>query len=223
MTTITDVSIPSFTGAIVAPGDPDYDDARRVWHGAIDRRPALITRPAGTRDVAVALRYALERDMPFAVRAGGHSLAGFSAIDDGLVIDLRELRRIDIDPGAGRVRVGAGVVWAELDAATQEHGLAVTGGRISDTGVAGLALGSGSGWLERRHGLTTDSLRRATVVTASGEATSGSSPSSSSSCTRWGRRFSADRSCSNTSAAARCCAATARSWRRQTTTSEVAR
>jgi FAD/FMN-containing dehydrogenase len=169
MTTITDVSIPSFTGAIVAPGDPDYDDARRVWHGAIDRRPALITRPAGTRDVAAALRYALERDMPFAVRAGGHSLAGFSAIDDGLVIDLRELRRIDIDPGARRVRVGAGVVWAELDAATQEHGLAVTGGRISDTGVAGLALGSGSGWLERRHGLTTDSLRRATVVTASGE------------------------------------------------------
>ena len=169
MTTTAEVTIPSFTGEIIAPDHPDYDDARRVWHGAIDRRPMLIARPASTRDVSAPLRFALERAMPFAVRAGGHSLAGFSAIDDGLVIDLRALRQIEIDPDARRARVGAGLVWAELDAATQEHGLAVTGGRISDTGVAGLALGSGSGWLERRHGLTTDSLFRSTVVTASGE------------------------------------------------------
>jgi FAD/FMN-containing dehydrogenase len=169
MTLTTAVTIPSFSGELITPNHPGYDDARRVWHGAIDRRPSLIARPAGTRDVAAALRFALERDMPFAVRAGGHSLAGFSAIDDGLVIDLRALKAIDIDAGARRARVGAGLVWAELDAATQRHGLAVTGGRISDTGVAGLTLGSGSGWLERRHGLTADSLRRATVVTASGE------------------------------------------------------
>jgi FAD/FMN-containing dehydrogenase len=169
MTLTTAVTIPSFTGQIITPDHPGYDEARRVWHGAIDRRPSLIARPASSRDVAAVLRLALERDMPFAVRAGGHSLAGFSAIDDGLLIDLRALKRIDIDTGARRARVGAGLVWAELDAATQRHGLAVTGGRISDTGVAGLTLGSGSGWLERRHGLTADCLRRATVVTAAGE------------------------------------------------------
>jgi FAD/FMN-containing dehydrogenase len=107
--------------------------------------------------------------MPFAVRAGGHSLAGFSVVDDGLVIDLRRLRRIAVDPVRRTARVGAGVLWGELDRATQEHGLAVTGGRISDTGVAGLTLGSGSGWLERRHGLTADSLLGATVVTATGD------------------------------------------------------
>jgi FAD/FMN-containing dehydrogenase len=169
MTVTTAATIPSFTGETITPDHPGYDDARRVWHGAIDRRPSLIAKPACTRDVAAALRFALERDMPFAVRAGGHSLAGFSAIEGGLVIDLRALRRIDIDPGTRRARVGAGLTWGELDAATERHGLAVTGGRISDTGVAGLTLGSGSGWLERRHGLTADCLRRATVVTASGE------------------------------------------------------
>jgi FAD/FMN-containing dehydrogenase len=169
MTLNTAATIPSFTGETIAPDHPDYDDARRVWHGAIDRRPSLIARPASTSDAAAALRYALDRGMQFAVRAGGHSLAGFSAIEDGLVIDLRALRRIDIDPAARRARVGAGLTWGALDAATQQHGLAVTGGRISDTGVAGLTLGSGSGWLERRHGLTADCLRRATVVTASGE------------------------------------------------------
>ena len=162
-------TIESFTGEIVTPSHPDYDAARRVWHGAIDRRPSLIARARSTADVVAALRYALERDLPFAVRAGGHSLAGFSTIDDGLVIELRGLRRVDVDPVTRRVRAGAGLQWGELDAVTQEHGLAVTGGRISDTGVAGLTLGSGSGWLERRHGLTADSLLGATVVTAGGE------------------------------------------------------
>jgi FAD/FMN-containing dehydrogenase len=169
MTLTTAATIPSFAGEIITPEHPDYDDARRVWHGAIDRRPSMIARPSSARDASAALRYALDSDMPFAVRAGGHSLAGFSAIDDGLVIDLRALRRIDIDPATRRAVVGAGLTWGELDAATQRHGLAVTGGRISDTGVAGLTLGSGSGWLERRHGLSADCLRRATVVTASGE------------------------------------------------------
>jgi FAD/FMN-containing dehydrogenase len=169
MTLLAEVSIPQFTGQLIGPDHPDYDDARRVWHGAIDRRPALIAKTGSTDDVAAALRFALDSDMPFAVRAGGHSLAGFSAIDDGLLIDLRPLRTIDIDLEARRVRAGAGLQWAELDAATQAHGLAVTGGRISDTGVAGLTLGSGSGWLERRHGLTADSLVGATLVTATGD------------------------------------------------------
>jgi FAD/FMN-containing dehydrogenase len=169
MSLLTDTLIESFTGDIVTPAHPDYDAARRVWHGAIDRRPALIARARSTADVAAALRFGLDRDMPFAVRAGGHSLAGFSVIDDGLVIDLRGLRRLEVDPARRAARVGAGLQWGELDAATQEHGLAVTGGRISDTGVAGLTLGSGSGWLERRHGLTADSLLGATVITATGD------------------------------------------------------
>jgi FAD/FMN-containing dehydrogenase len=169
MSLLTDTVIPSFAGAVVTPGDPDYETARRVWNGAIDRRPSLIARARTSADVAAALRFALERDLPFAVRAGGHSLAGFSVVDDGLVIDLRGLGTAEVDPVRRRVRAGAGLLWRELDAATQEHGLAVTGGRISDTGVAGLTLGSGSGWLERRHGLTADSLRGATVVTATGD------------------------------------------------------
>src|SRR5688572_9572196 len=98
MTSLSDMNIESFAGAVLTPDHPRYDDVRRVWHGAIDRRPALIARPCSADDVAPAVRFAVERDLPFAVRAGGHSLAGFSAIEDGLVIDLRELRRIDIDP-----------------------------------------------------------------------------------------------------------------------------
>jgi FAD/FMN-containing dehydrogenase len=169
MSTLLDSTIPSFAGRVITAGDPEYETARRVWHGAVDRRPALIALAGSTADVAAALRFALERGLPVAVRAGGHSLAGFSVIDDGVVIDLRGLSAIDVDPARRRARVGAGVRWSELDAATQQHGLAVTGGRISDTGVAGLTLGSGSGWLERRHGLSADSLLRATVVTATGE------------------------------------------------------
>jgi FAD/FMN-containing dehydrogenase len=169
MSLFIDSAIPAFAGEIVTPDHPDYESARRVWHGAIDRRPSLIARAESSEDVAAALRFALEQDLRFAVRAGGHSLAGFSVVDDGLVIDLRRLRRIDVDPERRTVRVGAGALWGELDAATQAHGLAVTGGRISDTGVAGLTLGSGSGWLERRHGLTADSLLGATVVTATGD------------------------------------------------------
>jgi FAD/FMN-containing dehydrogenase len=169
MSLFTETVIPEFAGEVVTPDHPEYDTARRVWNGAIDRRPSLIARAESSADVAAALRFAVEKDLPFAVRAGGHSLAGFSVVDDGLVIDLRPLQRIDVDPVRRTARVGAGVLWRELDAATQEHGLAVTGGRISDTGVAGLTLGSGSGWLERRHGLTADSLLGATVVTATGD------------------------------------------------------
>jgi FAD/FMN-containing dehydrogenase len=169
MSLLTATTIESFTGEVVTPDHPRYDEARKVFHGAIDRRPSLIAQARSTADVVAALRFALDNDVPFSVRAGGHSLAGFSMIDDGLVIDLRPLRRIEIDPATRRVRAGAGLTWSELDAATQAHGLAVTGGRISGTGVAGLTLGSGSGWLERRHGLTADSLVGATVVTSTGD------------------------------------------------------
>ena len=169
MSTFTPLHIDGFLGEVVTPSDPGYEAARAVWNGSVDRRPAIIARARDARDVQAALRFALAEDLPFAVRAGGHSLAGFSTLDDGLVIDLRPLKGIEVDPLARRVRAGAGLLWGELDAATQAHGLAVTGGRISDTGVAGLTLGSGSGWLERRHGLSADSLVGATVVTASAD------------------------------------------------------
>lgn len=161
--------IDGFTGTVLQPDDDRYDEARRIFNGMIDRRPALIARPRDTDDVAAAVREARRRGLDLAVRAGGHSGAGFSMVDDALVIDLRELRDVDVDASARTVRAGAGLLWADLDAATQEHGLAVTGGRVSSTGVAGLTLGSGSGWLERVAGLTADNLLGATVVTADGE------------------------------------------------------
>ena len=161
--------IEGFAGALISAGDPGYDAARTVWHGAVDRRPALIARAGSTADVAAAVRHAREHSLEIAVRCGGHSLAGHSVVDDGLVIDVRELRQVEIDLVTRRARVGAGLNWGELDAATQAHGLAVTGGRISSTGVTGLTLGSGSGWLERKLGLTSDQLLGATLVTADGD------------------------------------------------------
>jgi FAD/FMN-containing dehydrogenase len=160
--------IERFTGSVLTPGHDRYDDARAVFNGAIDRHPAAIAEPTDASDVAAAIRHGREQGLAIAVRAGGHSGAGYGVVDDGLVIDLRRLRRIEVDLSAGTVRAGAGLTWGQLDAATQAHGLAVTGGRISDTGVAGLTLGSGSGWLERLHGLTADNLVSATVVTADG-------------------------------------------------------
>ncbi len=161
--------IDEFAGTVLVPGDPAYDAARTVFNGAIDRRPAIIAQVGDERDVAAALRHAQAARLPVAVRAGGHSGAGFGVIDDGLVVDVRALKRVEVDLARRTVRAGAGLTWGELDAATQAHGLAVTGGRVSSTGVAGLTLGSGSGWLERMHGLTADSLVGATVVTADGD------------------------------------------------------
>ena len=160
--------IEGFAGTVLTPGHHRYDTARAVFNGAIDRHPALIAEAAEARDVAAALAHGRERDMQIAVRAGGHSGAGYGVVDDGLVIDVRPMQRVEVDLAARTVRAGAGLTWAQLDAATQAHGLAVTGGRVSHTGVAGLTLGSGSGWLERVHGLTADNLVSATVVTADG-------------------------------------------------------
>jgi FAD/FMN-containing dehydrogenase len=168
MPTATPTDIAAFAGRVLTRDDAGYDTARAVFNGAIDRRPALIAQATDAADVAAALRHGREHDLEIAVRAGGHSGAGHS-VNDGLVIDVRALKRVEVDLAARTVRAGAGLTWKELDAATHSHGLAVTGGRVSHTGVPGLTLGSGSGWLERRHGLTADSLLGATVVTAEGD------------------------------------------------------
>ncbi|HEX5782387.1 MAG TPA: FAD-dependent oxidoreductase, partial [Solirubrobacteraceae bacterium] len=154
---------------LLRPGDPGYDEARRVWNGAIDRRPALIARCATPQDVAAALQLAQERELSVAVRGGGHSIAGWSVIDDGLVIDLSPMKAIELDIANRTARAGAGVLWGELDAATQAHGLATVGGIVTHTGIAGLTLGGGIGWLMRKHGATVDNLLAADVVTVDGD------------------------------------------------------
>lgn len=158
-----------FAGEILTPDDGGrYDEARVVFNAMFDRRPAVIARATCDGDVVAALLFAQSARLPIAVRAGGHSVAGYSAIDDGLLLDLRAMKQIEVDPVAGRVRVGPGVTWGELDRATQQHGLATTGGRMTTTGVAGFVLGSGSGWLERMYGFACDNLTGARVITAGG-------------------------------------------------------
>jgi FAD/FMN-containing dehydrogenase len=154
---------------LLHPGDERYDDARRVWNGAIDRRPAVIACCTSAEDVSTALRKARERDLRVAVRGGGHGIAGHAVCDGGLVVDLSPMREIVVDPQARTARAGGGVLWGELDAATQQHGLATVGGIVTHTGIAGLTLGGGIGWLMRRHGATVDNLLAAEVVTAGGE------------------------------------------------------
>ena len=157
-----------FTGELIRPDDPGYDTARQLFNGAIDKRPALIARCAGSGDVQAALAHAREHGLTVAVRGGGHSAIGYSSCDDGIVIDTGPMKNVDIDVDACTGRFGAGLTWGELDAATQRHGLAVTGGRVTHTGVAGLTLGSGSGWIDRKLGPTCESLLSAEVVTADG-------------------------------------------------------
>jgi FAD/FMN-containing dehydrogenase len=153
---------------LIRSDDSRYDDARGIHNAMIDKRPAVIARCATADDVALALKLARRHEYQVAVRAGGHSVAGMSVNDGGLVIDVRPMKTITVDPFTRRVKVGAGVTWGEFDRATQEHGLATTGGRVSTTGVAGLTLGGGSGWTERKYGLTCDNLVSANLVTADG-------------------------------------------------------
>ena len=153
---------------LIRSGDPRYDEARTVFNKMIDRRPAVIAQCATPADVRDALALAQRERYDVAVRAGGHSVAGASMNDGGLVVDVRPMKQIEVDADRRVVRVGAGVTWGEFDAATQEHGLATTGGRVSTTGVAGLTLGGGSGWLERAYGLTCDNLGSVDLVTADG-------------------------------------------------------
>src|SRR4051794_3215492 len=164
LATLTD----DIKGDIFRPGDPGYDEARMVINSMIDRRPALIARPIDEDGVAGVVNLAREEGLPLAVRCGGHGVSGHGTCDDGILLDLGGLKRIEIDPAGKLVRAGGGLTWGELDAATQEHGLAVTGGRVSTTGIGGLTLGSGSGWLERKYGLACDSLMSARVVLADG-------------------------------------------------------
>jgi FAD binding domain-containing protein/berberine-like enzyme len=162
-------AIQRFTGTLIGPGDDGYDSARRVYNGMIDRYPALIARCESVADVSAALIHARQHGLEVAVRGGGHATPGFGTTDGGIVIDLGPLKAIHVDPLRRIAWVQPGVVWGELDAATQQHGLAVTGGRMSATGVSGFTLGSGSGWLERKMGLAADNLRAARVVTATGQ------------------------------------------------------
>jgi hypothetical protein len=158
-----------FRGALLRPGEEGYDEARRVWNGAIDRRPALIARCAGADDVAAAVRFARERDLVISVRGGGHAVAGHAVCDDGVMIDLSLMKAVCVDPDARAARAAGGVLWRELDAATQSFGLATTGGVISHTGIGGLTLGGGLGHIMRKFGLTVDNLRGVDLVTAEGE------------------------------------------------------
>jgi hypothetical protein len=159
----------SVRGALLRPGEEGYEETRRVWNGAVDRRPALIARCAGADDVQEALLFAREHDLPVAVRGGGHSVLGHSVCDDGVVIDLSLMKGVDVDPVARVARAAGGLTWAELDLATQRFGLATTGGTVSSVGIGGLTLAGGFGHLMRRHGLTVDNLRAADLVTADGE------------------------------------------------------
>ena len=168
VTTSDRFALDGFGGTLILPGDEAYDEARQVFNGMIDRRPALIARCGSARDVAAVVDLARAEDLPLSVYGGGHGVTGSAVVDAGVCVDLRGMRGITVDAAARTARVEGGVTWGELDAATQEHGLAVTGGRASTTGVGGLALGSGSGWLERKLGFTCDNLLAAEVVTADG-------------------------------------------------------
>jgi FAD/FMN-containing dehydrogenase len=156
-------------GCLYEPGEPEYEDACTLFNTMIERRPRYVARCAAPDDVVAALAFARERGLEIAVRGGGHSVAGDSLVEDGLVLDMRGMRDVEVDTERRIARVGAGATWAEVDRATQADGLATTGGRVSTTGVAGLTLGGGSGWLERKHGLAADNLVAVELVTADGE------------------------------------------------------
>ena len=156
-------------GAAVRPGDEDYDLERSIWNGAHDRHPALIARCAGVADVIRTVDLARSEGLPLAVRGGGHSIPGFSTVDGGIVLDLSLMKGIQVDPARRRVTAQAGATWKDLDAETQQFGLAVTGGLVSSTGIAGFTTGGGIGWLMRKYGLAADNMVGADVVTADGQ------------------------------------------------------
>ena len=161
-------------GELITPGDPGYDEARRVWNGMFDRRPAAIAQVEGAVDVVTVVNYARDTGAELAVRGGGHSSAGYSTVDDGIVLDFSRMKGVWVDPQEQVAYAQAGALWGDVDRETQAHGLAVPGGQVSHTGIAGLTLGGGVGWLSRRHGLTIDNLLSVTLVTADGRLVSAS-------------------------------------------------
>jgi len=161
--------ISGFGGEIIGPDDASYDEARAVYNGMIDKRPALIARCTSADDVSMVVRFAGEHDLPIAIRGGGHNGAGLGTVDDGVVVDLSPMRGVGVDPGARTVTAEGGATWGEVDAQTNEHGLATPSGIISTTGVGGLTLGGGLGHLTRKAGLTIDNLLGAELVLADGE------------------------------------------------------
>ena len=157
-------------GCVITPSDADYERARHVWNGHIDRRPALIVRCRGVADVIDAVNFAREHALLVAVRGGAHNVAGHATCDGGTVIDLSGMAGVDVDPGAGTARAYGGALWRDFDREAQAFGLATTGGTVSNTGVVGLTLGGGLGWLMGKHGLSVDNLLSACVVTPAGRA-----------------------------------------------------
>src|SRR5262245_49878167 len=156
-------------GGVYEPGDAEYDDTCTLFNAMIERRPRLVVQCLDVNDVVATLAFARVHDLPIAVRGGGHSVAGRSLVDDGVVLDLRGMGGIAVDDDLRIALIGGGAIWYDVDRATQAHGLATTGGRVSTTGVAGLTLGGGSGWLERKHGLACDNLLAAELVTWDGQ------------------------------------------------------
>src|ERR687886_709766 len=155
-------------GELIAPGDPGYDEARRGWDGMFDPRSGAIAQVQGAVDVVTVVNYARDTGAELAVRGGGHSSAGYSTVDDGIVLDFSHMKGVWVDPQEKVAFAQAGALWGDVDRETQAHGLAVPGGQISHTGIAGLTLGGGIGWLSRRFGLTIDNLLSVTLVTADG-------------------------------------------------------
>ena len=221
----------SVQGPVIGPEDEGYDEARSIWNGAIDRRPAWIARCTGVADVVAAVGFARERGLLVAVRSGGHGVGGQALCDGGLVIDLSPMKGIHVDPQARTARAEAGVLWGELDRETQLFGLATVGGIVSHTGVSGLTLGGGIGWLMRKYGAAVDNLLSVDLVTADGElvtasenenpdlfwecaaaaVTSASSRRSSTACIRSGRSCSPGRSSTRSKTRRRYCASIASS------------
>lgn len=156
-------------GRVVTPDDPHYDADRRLWNGLFDPRPALMVRCAGAADVIATIGFARERDLPIAVRGGGHNVAGYGSVDGGVVVDLRDMNAVAVDPRQRIARAQGGATWADLDHESQAFGLATPGGVVSDTGIGGLTLSGGIGWLRNAYGLSCDNLVAADVVTADGE------------------------------------------------------
>jgi FAD/FMN-containing dehydrogenase len=159
----------SLRGPLLRPGDAGYEAGRRVWNGMIDKHPDLILQCAGVADVIAGVNFARANDALVAVRGGGHSAAGLGTCDNGILLDLSRMKGVQVDPARRTVRAQAGLTWAEFDHETQAFGLATTGGSVSNTGIAGLTLGGGVGWLQGKHGFACDNLRSADIVTADGQ------------------------------------------------------